>query len=47
VVLPDLVIPHRHCTERVFVMGPLREIAPEVATGLADGGWVEECAPSR
>lgn len=37
----DLVIPHKHCTQRDFVMEPLREIAPEVAAGLVDGTWVD------
>jgi 2-amino-4-hydroxy-6-hydroxymethyldihydropteridine diphosphokinase len=42
VVTPDLVIPHQHCTQRDFVMEPLREIAPEVAAGLVDGTWVDQ-----
>jgi 2-amino-4-hydroxy-6-hydroxymethyldihydropteridine diphosphokinase len=39
--LPHLVIPHRHCRERDFVMRPLREIAPDVADALIAGTWLE------
>lgn len=37
---PDLTIPHRDCTTRAFVLEPLRQIAPEVASGLLDGTWI-------
>ena len=41
VVTPKLVIPHPYITQRDFVIRPLREIAPEVAAGLADGTWIK------
>jgi 2-amino-4-hydroxy-6-hydroxymethyldihydropteridine diphosphokinase len=42
VVTPNLVIPHQHATQRDFVMGPLREIAPDIAAGLMDSTLVEQ-----
>jgi 2-amino-4-hydroxy-6-hydroxymethyldihydropteridine diphosphokinase len=41
VVKPELVIPHPYATQRDFIMMPLREIAPQVATGLMDGSWTK------
>lgn len=34
----ELTVPHARCLEREFVMGPLREIAPEVAEELEGRG---------
>ena len=41
VVTPELVIPHPYATQRDFIIMPLREIAPQVATGLMDGSWTK------
>lgn len=39
--LAGLKIPHKHCTERAFVLDPLREIAPDIVEELLAGTWTQ------
>lgn len=42
VALPDLAIPHPEAAKRDFVMGPLREIEPELADWLTERAGFEK-----
>ena len=45
VALPDLTVPHPEAAKRDFVMGPLREIEPELADWLDEQAKAEKTLP--